>query len=390
MANEQIGVRDTLNINIAEAIRDVDTRVALLEPDRANLIVLIDDLGSREVHKTDFEWQEDDYVDEDIEVSQTGGIDAIAVLIQLASSIMIVIGDMIIVPRTKEIMRVIANNPNTGVITVVRNVNGGAAQGLGQALLDGEQLFIFSNSYEEGHASPQSVTTQVQLPWNYIQIIRNDVALTYSQEQTDTYKGKDFPYLRKKRFTEHLLRLEKTTLLGRRGITPAGLVAGRPERYTGGMEEFITNITAIPGGVITELAWDAWLRGLFTMGSRRKMILCGSIYISAVNQWAKNTLRISLDAKKYGLNIYKYVTPYGDALLARTELLRNNIYSGYAFGLDLAYIRKVHQQGLNTQKRKIVQTAGQEITEEEIVTHYGVERKFADAHALCTGVTGYV
>lgn len=382
MANEIQGILDTQNINVNEIIRDVDLRPIMLEPDKSKLIVLLEDLQSREVHNPKYEWQEDTYVSQELVL--VGDQIATQTSLPVTDSAPCIVGDIIKVPRTKEMMKVTANNLGTNTLTVVRDVDNTGVTGV--ALVDGDEMKIIGNANEEGASIREIVTTQMDLPYNYIQIVRNPYGMTVTEANTDLYKGKDLAYQRKKMMTQHMKYLEKISLFSKRGLLTSGT---HPERFTGGLEQIISTTVEDMGGTMTEIEWDTFLRQIFTYGSEKKLILCSSIYISAINYWAKSALRLNLGAKEYGMAIFDYVTPYGRAMLAQSEILTGAEYGGYAFGIDLDFVRKCHQQNLNTRKLTIAPVDGSETVREEYNTHFGIERKFEKAHGIAYNTTDY-
>lgn len=379
-------VRDTVNINTNSLIRDVKRKVTLLEADRAKLIILLNKIGQASTTNPKFEWQEDEYVAENAAINNSGGYNTTATTLVLDDSDMIIVGDILYNARTGELMEVTGNTIATENIVVVRDANNTRVTGV--AINDNDVLVVVGNVNEEGATLRQIISTQINQPYNYTQIFRNPIGLTNTQASTDTYHGKDMPYQRRKKLTEHLQEIEKNLLFGKRGIVTTGT---HPKRFSGGMAEFITtNVTTDANGTLTEKELDNFLAGVFRFGSRRKVGYAAQIYITAINYWAKDKLRINLDAKKFGLSIFDYMTPHGQLMLMDSEILtRTSTWSEWMFVLDFENLRKRHLQGRNTQLKTNRQANDEDSVKDEYLTECGLERSFEKAHGIYKGVTDY-
>lgn len=380
------GVRGTGNINANSLIRDVKRAVKMLEADRVKLIIVLEKIGSASTGNPKFEWQEDEYVAENLAINNTAGYNATATSLVFDNTLMAIAGDVLYNVRTAEVMQVTANTTGTSTLTVVRDAASGRVTG--SAINDNDVCVVIGNVNEEGATLRTIVSTQMSFPFNYTQIFRHPVGLTNTEANSDLYNGKDMPYQRRKKLVEHLQEIEKMIYFGKRGEITSGT---HPLRFSGGMREFIsTNVTADANGTLTQAEWDTFLEGPFRFGSKSKAIVCSNTYILAINKWSKDVLRINQEARKFGLKIWTYVTPWGDAMLFNSEILnRTSTWNGYAFVFDLANMRKRHLQNRNTKLLMDRQANDEDSKKDEYLTEAGLERSFEKAHGLMTGVTAY-
>lgn len=377
------GTRNSVNINTDSLVRDVKRGPQLLEADRQLLMVTMDKLGSRVTGNPKFEWQEDEYVAENMKINKSGGYSAVATSLVFDNTLMCIPGDVLRNLRTAEVMLVSANVTGTSTLTVVRAIDETAA---GVIINDNDDIIIIGNANQQGATLRDIVTTQMAFPFNRTQIFRTPVGLTRTQANSDTYHGKDMPYQLKKKLSEHSQEKEKTILFGKRGWDVSGT---NPRGLSGGMQQIIsTNLTSQVS--LTELEWGAWLRGILRWASGVRTVVCADIYLSALEFWSKDKLRINDAAKKFGLAIFTYVTPFGRVLLFKSEILtRTPTWETYAFCLNLDAIEMRHIAGANTKLLLNRQANDEDSVKHEYLTEMGLERRFEKSHGLMTGVTAF-
>lgn len=377
------GVRNSVNINTNSLVRDVKRGPKLLEANKQLLTVLSDRLGSRVATNPQIEWQEDELVAENMKINLSGGYSAIATSLVFDDTLMCIPGDVLRNVRTAEVMLVSTNNTATSTLVVVRAIDETAA---GVIINDNDDIIIIGNANQQGATLRDIVTTQMSLPTNRMQIFRTPVGMTNTQAVSDTYHGKDMPYQRKKKLTEHSKEKEKAMLFGKRGWVTSGT---NPRGLMGGMQQIIsTNLTAEVS--LTELEWGAWLRGILRWESNVRAIVCANIYLSAVEFWAKDKLRINDAAKKFGLAIFTYVTPFGRVLLFHSDILTSTpTWQTYAFCLNMDALSKRHMPGRNTKLLLNRQANDEDSMKDEYLTEMSMERGFEKSHGLMTGVTAF-
>lgn len=378
--------RDTVNINTDSLIRDVKSKVKLLEADKSKLIIFLNRANQRSTGNPKFEIQEDEYVAENLTINMSAGAAAAATALTFDGTLMAIIGDVILNVRTNELAQVTANVTGTSTLTVVRDANN--SRGPGTAVNDNDVWVIVGNVNEEGATLRQIVSTKITFPFGYTEIFRDPIGLTGTMAASETYHGKDMPYQRRKKLTEHLQHIEKSFLFGKRGIFTGGT---HPLRFNGGMFEFIsTNVTSDANGILTEKEWDNFLRDIFRFGSRSKVAYVASIYVTALNFWAKDKLRINENARKFGLRVMNYTSPHGDLLFMDSEILtRTSTWSGYGFILDFDNLEKRFLQGRNTQLKLNRQANDEDSQKEEYLTECGLSRSFEKSHGIMKNVTDY-
>ncbi len=154
----------------------------------------------------EFSWFENVYGGRYCKVSgdyATGGVTITVTGAGSSSANIFTVGDVIKNARTGENMLVdtVASATTITVAAAGRSF-GTTAQAAG---MDSDGLYIIGNASEE-NAGPRNVnTTRSSKESNYSQIFRTSIAVSGTEKASNLYGGKDLPFLRAKKGTEHSL-----------------------------------------------------------------------------------------------------------------------------------------------------------------------------------------
>lgn len=386
MAEPVNGMRGTKYAGATEGslVRDVADRIALLQPEDAPLIAFINGLKKKkEATNPKFEWFEDQMKPNTLTVSGTPGTGT-TINVSAGQGVRVRVDDLL-VTNTGESILVTA--VNVDALTVTRSMGAVAAL----SLANGDQLVIAGNALMEGASNPTFKFTQKVPQYNYIQIFRDTIEITDTQNAAKSYGGDDRLHQRKLRGMEHKRGIEEAFLFGDKFEDTSGSQA---RRGTGGLITMITTNVTDAGGVLTEGVFETFCRSLFryspTEASATKLFLCSPIIISALNFWNKTKLQVRQDEKTFGTRLATYRSGHGDLDVTRHWLLADfTDFAKYAFALDPKNLIYRYMSGLDT---KLHIDIGQK-TDEKIVdeyrTHAGLELHLEQTHAILKGVTGY-
>ncbi len=375
------GSRDTINIQQAKRVVDMAKEIALLEPDKAPITVLLKKMAGRkkEAINPEFNWMEDELAPRWDAINYSTGYTAGDTEIVVDNGAYFKVGDVIKSPTSGEQMLV------TGVSTNTLTVSRGWGNTSADTLSDDDKITILSNASTEGSDSPTVKTTKEVKKTNYTQIIRTPFEVTGTEDASEMYGGKDITYLQKKMGIEHSRDIERVFLFGEPKEDTSG---SKPRRFTGGINHWIETNRTNASGTLTEDEFETFCETVFRYGSKKKLLLASFKVVSAINSWGKDKLQIVPKDETYGLSLKRYLSAHGELLIAKHDLLEES-YAGYAFCLDPQYIKIRPLRNRDTQLKTNIQDNDSDTRKDEYMTETGMEFKLEKAHGVLYGVTSY-
>lgn len=393
--------RDT-STSVAEGrlIIDAVDKIFLLEPNKHPLVTLLTNVGKVWDGKAwtgsglmkavtgnpEFKWFEDVYGGRYARSGSTITAGTTNVLLSGAGSspaYIFTVGDVIRVARTSEnlLVTVIVDASN---ITVQRAFGSVAAA----AINAGDGLFLIGNVSEENSNARNVNTTRSTPQTNYTQIFKTSIAVSNTEKAANLYGGKDLPYLRAKKGTEHALDIERAFWFGQKNYDTGG-AQGHARRSTGGIDEFIVGGNSYvqnQGGPLTAPDLNTFLREAFTYGNTTKTMFCGGIVLQAINEIARGQILTKTGDTTYGVRISEWQTPFGIVNLVHNPLFVEE-YASSAYLLDLEMFRYRFMEGRDTALQTNIQAPDVDGEVDQYLSEVGLERKQAPRHALLKGVT---
>lgn len=358
-----IGQRSTYQTAVTEdrRVRHIDEKIAMLEPDIAPMITLLNAAKKRRaIDSTKHEWMEDDYVARWVKNGSTTVTNSTTnVTITLDDNTLVVPGDILVAPAATsgsigEYMLVQARSASN-VVTVVRNFNGHGIVTLGASTW----LRLIGSGFSEGASYPEMKTTSPTTKTTYTQIFKKAINFTNTQIAQRTY-GSQADGERKRQqmkgLKEFKEQLNAALLWGKAyeaatGINSTVSTNSNPHRFTMGLNSQITTNVTDANGLLTRRTFESWARQVFRYAMGKELVLLASpIVVSAINQWATSFLQVSPTEKVYGVSVNKVRTGHGDFQLVRDWMLEDAAsgatgFSGLAFALDLDQIEYLYLQG---------------------------------------------
>ena len=358
---------------------DMRDEILLLKPAKYPLTVLLSKIPKKKAINPKFYLMEDELMPNWDAVNNAGGYAAGDTSIVVDNGAYFEAYQTVAVPRTGEVFRVTAVSTNT--LTVVRG--SGAA-----ALNDNEPLLIIADGYEEGTTTNSAKSIVLTERYNYCQTIKTKVGITETENATDLYgTSSDLDYQRNKRGEEHALKIEKAFWFGKRALV-TGATGSKPQRFTGGIFEFISTNVTDAGAMLTEFSWEMFLEDAMKYGSETKWCFMASRPISVVNAWAKDKMQIVNGEKAYGLTIMKLNSPHGTINIVHHPLFEGNVYGYYAVILDLndKCVEYTFLQGRDTFLKTNVQDPDADAEEDRYLSDVGIALAQEKRHALMTNI----
>ncbi len=382
----QTGQRTSGNIASTQRKIDMQEKILLLEPEAAPLTVILQrtkkgSLRERAID-TKFSWHNDEAEGRFDAINNAAGYTNAATSVVVDTGTLFAVDDLVLVPRTAEILQVEAISTNT--LTVER----GWGDTSGAAIVDNDPLLIIGTAATEGSTSYAARTENPIAVDNYTQIFRNSVeesgSLLSSSNETEPH---DWAHQSKKVGIEHLKDMEYAFLFG----TPS---AGT-QRSTGGLRHFLTQNNQDAGGVLSEAELEQFMRTVSRYGSDTKTVLASALVISVINNFSVGRMHTSVGDKTYGVKVMEYISAHGTLNLVKHHLLEGAIYGGYAFAVDFKQgnvkYRFLNGMGPGPSRDTKLLTNRQENDrdgrKDEYLTEAGFQVGTPKMHGVLTGVT---
>lgn len=381
-------------------IIDAVDKIFLLEPNKHPLVTLLTNVGKVWDGKAwvgsgmmkavtgnpEFKWFEDVYGGRYARTTNAEVAEATTTLevtgAGTTSTYIFTVGDVVRNSRTSENFLVTA--VAAGALTVTRGFGSVAAA----AMNAGDGLFIIGNVNEENAGARNVNATRSTPQTNYTQIFKTSIAVSNTEKAANLYGGKDLPYQRAKKGTEHALDIERAFWFGQKNYDVTGTQA-HPRRSTGGVDEFITSGNSYvqnQGGPLTAPDMNTFLREGFTFGNSTKMLFAGGIVLQAINEIARGQILTKTGDTTYGVRISEWQTPFGIVNIVHNPLFVEEL-AGQAYLMDMECFRYRFMEGRDTQLQTNIQAPDVDGEIDQYISEVGLERKQSARHALLKGVT---
>lgn len=378
------GTRDNANILQAKRVIDMSDTIALLKPNEEPLMAFlkIAKRNTEVARNPKFDWLEDELQPRWDAINAAAGYASGITAIVVDNAVYFTKFDIVKVPRTGEVMLVTAYDTGTQTLTVTRGFGLTAAA----ALVDNDPLVIIGNVNEEGAGTREIKSTQEVNKFNYTQIFKTPFGVTNTQAASKMYGGKDLNYQQMKKGVEHRIDMGRAFTMGERKEDTSG---GKVKRSTGGLLSFLNKNNYDAGGQTTQAEFDNNISEVvFKYGSKEKILLASARLISVINQWALGKLQINQEAKKYGLSIFEYITPFGKfQIMNYQHILEGAVYGGYGIVIDPENIKYRPLEGRDTKLETNIQANDADQRVDQYITEAGLEVRNPETHAVLTGVT---
>jgi len=381
-------------------IVDAVDKIFLLEPNKHPLVTLLTNVGKvwdgkswkgsgmmkRTTGNPEFKWFEDVYGGRYARVSgtATAAVDQAPTVTGAGSSsgYIFTTGDAVKNARTGEVAIV-----GTVTATTIQLHTRGYGSTAAAAMADGDGLFIVGNVNEENGGARNVNTTRTSPQTNYTQIFKTTIALSNTEKEANLYGGKDLPYQRAKKGTEHALDIERAFWWGQK-FADTG-TQGHPRRATGGVLEFINSGNSYvqnQSGPLTAPDMNTFLREGFTYGNDTKMIFAGGIVLQAINEIARGQILMQPVETTYGMKVSTWVTAFGTVNIVHNPLFVQD-YAGFAFMLDMEAFAYRFMNNRDTSLQTNIQAPDADGEVDQYITECGLQREQAPKHALLLGVS---
>ena len=301
-----------------------------------------------------------------------------------------------------------ANVGGIDYLIVLRNVGGKYTLGTNNPAwtgnttdASGDHVVINGSGFPEGASIGQSIAYSPVQQFNFTTIQRTPLFLTRTGRKTKLRYDATGGYAEAKReaLQLHSIELERAFLFSERSENtslsnpdaPLDVIsASQPMRTTRGMLNWMPAITsgaaptihydvgAANGGALTEVLWDAFLEEAFRYGSKEKVGLCGSTFLTVITQLTKNKATIEMvpQDNTYGMALMRYITPFGTIYFINHPLMSDDpLWRRDLFVLDIDKL--VYRYIDDTTFLRNRQAPGDDASKDEWLTEAGLEVHFS-------------
>lgn len=386
----------TENIPANRRVRDIESRLAYLDPDAAPFTLILQKSGKRTVSNPKFEWIEKELPAKWAQVAANDGTanfvgSAVGTIFKTSAgqAKFFSVGDIVNHVKSGEKMRVTDVDTANDRVTTLRGVGSTAATATGAA---NDDLQIIGSAYAEGSPLGLEKSHVEDYKFNYTQIFRTPFGVTGTQDQSENYTGKDRPRLRAEKAIEHKIDIERTALFGERNIDTTS--TNNPRRYTGGALYFLTENIKDFGGTTSEPEVEAWLQDVFmhTAGGDSRVLLASPLLISVFDQMAAGRLQLVPSDKTYGITVRQWLTSHGTFNIVKHRLLESGLggtgYGGYGLLVEPKQWKYCVLGNRSTKLRSDVHVDGDDAWTDEYLTECGWQVGLPKTQGLAKGITG--
>lgn len=364
-------------ITTQSMIIEMDDKVHMLEPNRSQLALLTSKISKKAVGNAKFEWSTDQHIPTLDAVNMSGGTWSTATVITVDNGGYYSTNSVVVVQRTGEALRVTAVSASGNTITVERGWGASSAA----ALLDNDSLTILGGIAEEGATSENGRTTKKVFDYNFTEIKRSPFEFTNTELATNLYGEQDLTYQARKKGAEHSVEIENALLFGSLGSTTSG---GPIRRSTGGISEFISTNASDFGGIFNMVTFFDFCEDVFRYGSEKKLFLASRSLVSNISLEAIKYLEMMPKDDTFGINIMRLLTPHGELLVTKHNLLEGTTHGKMGFVLDLDNLGYRFLKGRDTKLKTNIQANDKDARKDEYITEMGLFRAFEETHGKIT------
>lgn len=289
-----------------------------------------------------------------------------------------VVGSILLVEETGEYLFVTAVTGNA--LTVQRSFAGSTPANITTS----HNLQEIGKAFEEGSDRPTAVANIGTPRFNYVQIFRNTWDVTLTAQAVD-YRTGDLQAKNERDCAFfHAEDMEKAMIWGRRSI---GIRNQRPFRTMDGINTQITTNVTAAGGTTSYAQLDTFFRGVFSKNIRGKpnerICFTGNLGLSVLNnialQHANSSMNIEPGQTDFGMNIHRWITPYGNLtlmthpLMVESSFWTGDLYVYHPGAIRTRYLRRTTIDNDNANGTRAGRDANSGVYTTEMCIEYRAE-----------------
>jgi len=382
------GVRSTAAIVSGRIKPDYADEIYSYQPNgNAMALLLVEARKKRKVSQYQYNFlQKDRYPYRD-KINLAAGYDADDVSVVVDNGDRFYPRCIVFVPRTKE--RFLVDSISTNTLTLEKRGLGNTAQ----PLLDNDELVIIGDAYPENADVGTAKSIKETVTFNYTHTIRTPFNFSGREMNTDMFGGPDMKTEEKWQASEHTQKIEKVLFWSARDLFTASSPA-TPNTTTGGLHYWVKDqnewaLNGIPfnhKNLVEYLEYGMYYGRGGRFGSRTKWLFGSSAFMTQIESWGHDIVRLVPSDSVLGLKVKKIQTTHGDLMLVDHPLFEGE-NRDKAFMVDMNHIRYVYHQGRDTQLRRDIALKSIDGKTHEIMTDCGIEVTLPLSHGFWHGLS---
>ena len=397
------GRQGTETVLQANRFHDVSDIVYLKHPDESPVTTLMTALGKVNVGDPEFKWFNKDRRAASVVAGNTGTSGTTSHIFGTAGDASLFVPEDIIrvVDFTTgilgEAIRVVAVDTGTNTITISR----GAAGSTPAAFIATDIFLRVANAQTEGSSLPTPNSQQLIPYTNNTQIVRHSSIYTRTFLESNKFhagmQNGEIWNKREEKRKEHVRDVNTMFHYGLRGIENAGSDLVR--RYTGGIEQFITdaiaagvdNTQSVAAGNLDYATFEDFLgEKAFAFGSTEKWGLCPTKTISVLNMLTKDHIRIENIPTEFGLKVTRFHSTHGVLNLVRDDTLNIGEYANSLVIIDPDHMEIKHVGSGMTRFKTDVGLESDDDRKDQWLTEAGLKVAVPETLAKLTNILAAV
>lgn len=316
MANIR-GLIDTSDYETGIKKLDVRDMIFQLQPDAAPFTTILMKMNKDVATDIQFFWFEDDLLGNYTTFTADPTASTTQTVFTVTSTAMFQEGDVVgcfssDVGASEENALVVAIDSST-TMRVVRQW--GSTTVAAHAI--GDYVYKLGSAMQEGYDAPESLVTAKERKDNYVQLFSRTVMITETAEKVATYGGNRRNFERNKVGVELKREIESQFLWGEKKLDTTG--STHPRYQTAGVYSMLGTTAPeldMAGAVLTESAFEGWLKNVFLYSGEDRFLFAGPLVISEISQFAAGKQRVEPGTTiKYGVKVRTYHSALGDVNL---------------------------------------------------------------------------
>lgn len=363
---------------VGERVGDFASAILQLFPTgQAQLFAISSGIATEGAGDTTFHWYEDSHIS-GRQACASGGTGTTVVV---ADGSFYIPNQILLVEETGEYLFVTAVVGNS--LTVVRGMGGSSVV----SITNSHHVQLIGNAHEESSEKPTAVSQQGAPRNNLVQIFRNAWAISGTAKAIKFRTGDKLAKNKRECAMYHSEDIERSLIWG---IKHVGTLNGNQFRMTDGIVTQIENY----GGVVESAAsgstagnldsddLDDYVRRLFSTNVKgqpnERLAYCGDIALATLNRIAKSNshYEISSNESSYGINVHKYLTPFGTLTLMTHPMMSENptwtkeMYNFHPGGLKKRVLRETFEEAYD---KSGTRANGKDADEGLMTTELGIQ-----------------
>lgn len=385
------GARKLSDIQSARKVLQVDHEMVSIQANVTPFIAFMEKLKkNKDVAQANYYTLLKDILPQTVTYgTATGETTGITLTLASGQGNSLVVGDILFVERTREVILVVGISADTLTVTRAFGTGSGAAA----TINDAEELQIQGSAFAENSAAPSGISSEPNMIQNYCQTFRQSVELSGRDEMSENYGGDEYARLVKDAKEAIDIKIEKAFMFNE------AYYASDPT-MTKGLLGWISTNSTNQAGVLDEVSLATYNRGFqrHNVGRAKDCItFCGDNVRTALDAFGRDALRLRPADDMLGVKIQSWQSSFGElkfmqhalmSPLGSSQTAANRGRIGMMISVNTQLVGKRTFKGRGMKFSKNIEVPGTDGTKSGWTADVGLAVYSEKSMALMYGVTG--